>query len=202
MNGENCLYDIVDVKQRSEEWYRLRSNRVTGSVAYCLKNYPVEYAIAKNRKDGPDAYVSDAMLRGRELEPKGIARFAKEECLDVRSVGFVLSSMHKEAGFSPDGVIFDKNGVIKTIIEHKAFARPHHYSCYDRVDERIMYQIQFGMFVTGAEDAFLILYNPDIYNKEDQLLYKYIQKDILIQQLFEERFKQHEAKKRKLVLSF
>lgn len=194
-NKSNSVYTIVDIKQRSDEWYRLRNNRVTGSVAHYLKNYPVEYVIAKNCGDGPDGYVSDAMLRGRRLEPIGINRFAEEECLNIDSIGFVLSSIHKDAGFSPDGVIFDKDGTIKTIVEHKAFARPHHFSCYRTVDEKIIYQIQFGMFVTGAEDAYLVLYNPDIYDKDEQLLYRHMKKDNSIQQLFKKRFKQYEEKR-------
>ena len=44
-----------------------------------------------------------------------------------------------------------------------------------------IYQIQFGMYVTGAKDAYLVLYNPDVYPQSQQLIVKHIQKDSGIQ---------------------
>lgn len=101
--------------------------------------------------------------------------------------------MHDTAGFSPDGVIYDDNGKINTIIEHKAFGEKHHFACSERIDDRVMYQIQFGMYVTGAKDAYLVLYNPDIYPQSQQLIIKHVQKDRGIQKLFEDRFREYES---------
>jgi hypothetical protein len=70
------------------------------------------------------------MERGRELEPIGIAKFSRQKNLNVESVGFVDSLSHDAAGFSPDGVVYDDNGKIKTIIEHKAFVLKIKKCCY------------------------------------------------------------------------
>ena len=163
-------YEIIDVGQRSSKWKELRAGKVTGTTAYYLKNNPVKYAIRKGIERDKSDYISEAMKRGRRLEPIGIKRFATEKNLNVETVGFIVSKTYKDAGFSPDGVIFGAGKKIETIIEHKAFNREHHYRCYNRIDDKVMFQIQFGMFITGAADAYLVLYNPDLV--QDKLFRK------------------------------
>ena len=191
-SAKTNAYIIHNVSQRSEKWLELREGKVTGTIAHYLKNHSVSYAIDKSYEDSNNTLVTDAMERGRRLEPIGIAKFANETRLNVESVGFVESRQYEDAGFSPDGVVYSKDGKIKTIIEHKAFGKQHHLACFDKVDEKIIYQIQFGMFVTGAKDAFLVLYNPDISTPNLQLLIKHIEKDAEIQRLFKNRFEEYE----------
>lgn len=186
------LYRIKNVQQRSDNWLNMRRGKVTGTTAYYLKYHSVSFAIEKGIEEDEKDYKSDAMIRGRELEPIGIAKFAKLKGLAVESAGFIDSLIHEDAGFSPDGVIYDDDGKIKTIIEHKAFGEKHHFSCYNAIDDRVMYQIQFGLFVTGAKDAYLVLYNPDLYDTKSQLLIRHINKDKTIQDIFESRFEEYE----------
>ena len=186
-------YVIYDVKQGSNEWFKLRENKVTGSIAYMLKNKDVKDIINKNN-NANDEYKSEAMIRGHVLEPIGISEFAKKMNIKVTSVGFIESKKINGAGCSPDGVVFDENKNIIAIIEHKAFAEKHHYSCFEKIDNNINFQIQFELFVTGADDAYLILYNPDIENENDRLLYKCIHKDSDIQNLFFEKFNAYNSK--------
>lgn len=187
------LYKVHNVSQKSEKWDKLREGKVTGTTAYLLKNHSVYYAISKGRDSINNSYTNDAMERGRKLEPIGIAKFAREKGLKVdNNIGFIDSKIYKDAGFSPDGVIYNKDGKIETIIEHKAFGKQHHIACFNKVDDRVMYQIQFGMFVTGAKNAYLVLYNPDISTPSLQLLTKRIDKDPEIQDLFKSRFDEYE----------
>ena len=186
------LYKIKNVRQRSDNWFDMRQGKVTGTTAYYLKYHSVSFAIQKGMEEEDRDYTNDAMQRGRELEPIGIAKFARAKNLKVESAGFVDSLVHEDAGFSPDGVIYDDDGKIKTIIEHKAFGEKHHRACYECIDDRVMYQIQFGLFVTGAKDAYLVLYNPDLYDTKSQLLIKHVEKDEKIQEIFESRFEEYE----------
>lgn len=185
-------YKILDVKQRSSLWYKVREGKVTGSTAHWLKNHSVAYAIRRGEEDDSNDFMNEAMARGRKLESIGIAKFAREKQLNVESVGFVDSLLYDAAGFSPDGVVYGDDGKIKTIIEHKAFGPKHHLACYEEVDDKVMYQIQFGMFVTGAKDAYLVLFNPDLGSPDKRLLIKHIQKDNSIHRLFEDRFAEYE----------
>ena len=186
------LYKIKNVRQTSDDWFKMRQGKVTGTTAYYLKNHSASFAIKKSIEEKEKDYTNDAMRRGRELKPIGIAKFARAKNLKIETVSFVESLIHEAAGFSPDGVIYDNNGKIKTIIEHKAFGEKRHFACYERIDNRVMYQIQFGLFVTGAKDAYLILYNPDLSDTKSQLLIKHIEKDKKIQEIFESRFEEYE----------
>ena len=184
-------YKIINVKQGSEAWLKLREGRVTGTTAHSLRDYSVNYVVSLNDRSRNSGYKSDSMIRGHELEPIGIARFAREYNKTVKTVGFCDSTIYEHAGFSPDGVILDENGAIKTIVEHKAFNPRRHFANYNQIENNIMYQIQYGMFVTGARDAYLVLFNPDIDQKEDQLLVQYIHRDKEIQDIFRDRFKNY-----------
>ena len=188
-------YMIVDVSQRSSKWFELRKGKVTGTTAYYLKYHSVDYAIKQGVGEESEDYTNEYIERGRKLEPIGIAKFARQKGFDVESVGFVNSLAHNAAGFSPDGVIYGDDGKIKTIVEHKAFGEKHHFACSEVIDSRVMYQIQFGMYVTGAKDAYLVLYNPDVYPQSQQLIIKHVQKDSGMQNLFEDRFREYESDK-------
>ena len=188
-------YVTINVNQRSPQWHELRVGKVTGTTAYYLKNHSVDYAIRKGYEKDAKDYTNEHMKRGRELESIGIAKFAEQKGVIVESVGFVNSLVHNAAGFSPDGVVYDNDGNIKTIIEHKAFNEKHHFACAEQVDNEVMYQIQFGIFVTGAQDAYLVLFNPDVYPRNKQLIIKHIQRNSGIQKLFEEKFKEYESKR-------
>ncbi|MBQ9016667.1 AAA family ATPase, partial [Candidatus Saccharibacteria bacterium] len=187
------LYEVRNVRQRSDNWFKMRFGKVTGSTAYYLKNHSVSFAIEKGVEEDEKNYENDAMIRGRELESIGVAKFADKKNLKVEAVGFVDSLVHEVAGFSPDGVIYGTDGEIRTIIEHKAFGEKHHLACYEHIDEHVMYQIQFGLFVTGAKDAYLVLYNPDIARVKDKLLVRHVEKDNVIQELFRDRFEEYES---------
>lgn len=195
-------YKIVNVSQRSAKWHRLREGRVTGTTAFYLRRNSVDYAIKKGIENDLGDYTNEYMERGHKLEPIGISKFARQKGLYVESVGFISSLVHNEAGFSPDGVVYGDDGRIVTIIEHKAFCEKHHFACSRKVDNKIMYQIQFGLYVTGAKDAYLVLYNPDVYPQSQQLIIKHIQKDSEIQALFADRFREHEFGKSKLTGSY
>ena len=188
---DNNLYTIHDVEQRTRKWYELREGKVTGSQAILLKTHSLSYVLERSY-DQNTGYTSESAQRGLDLERVGIGLFAKKTGLDVEFVGFVTSNIYPAAGCSPDGVIFDRSSGkkrIKTIIEHKAFSKPHHMSCHNSIDDKVMWQIQYNMFVTGADDAYLILYNPDMENRDDQLFIHKIEPNAEIYDIFKQKLK-------------
>lgn len=189
--SSNDRYVIHDIDQRSDEWYKLRDGKVTGSQAYLLKNHSLDYIIERSHGQS-SGYTSEAARRGLNLEREGIDAFARLNNVEVGFVGFVTSKHYALAGCSPDGVIYDENLAtpsIKTIIEHKAFGAEHHLACHENIDDKVMYQIQFNMFITGASDAYLILYNPDMPDKSQRLFIHKILPDEEIYRLFEAKLR-------------
>lgn len=110
-------YDIIDVPQRTPEWYAARAGRATGSKADAVlakiktgeaaarRDYKLQLAV--ERLTGAPAepgYVSVEMQRGIDLEPVAREAYEIETGEIVRSVGFLSMSEHL-AGCSPDGLI-------------------------------------------------------------------------------------------------
>lgn len=110
-------YEVVNVPQRSAEWYAARAGRATGSRAAAVlakiksgeaaarRDYRLQ--LATERLTGApqeNGFVSAEMQRGIDLEPAASAAYEIETGEIVRSVGFA-SMVEYLAGCSPDGLI-------------------------------------------------------------------------------------------------
>lgn len=109
-----------------------------------------------------EAFQTPAMLIGIEREPTAREAYSFIAGKDIKEVGFVdYESLH--AGCSPDGVIYDDNGNIAEIIEIKCPSVETFVSYLDGEFMKPEYetQVQFNMFITGAEVCHFIVYHPD-----------------------------------------
>ena len=156
------------------EWLALRAGKFTGS------DFSVYMGMAKTGKLSEtakkelskkvlenfgyrfDIFQTPAMTRGIELEPTAREAYSFIYGKDIKEVGFVdLETYH--AGCSPDGVIYDEDGNIKEIIEIKC---PMIETFVSYLDDEFMnsdyaVQVQFNMFITGADVCHFIVYHPD-----------------------------------------
>jgi hypothetical protein len=122
--------EIINVPQRSEEWYRARMGLPTASMFGVV--------MAQGRERGTDSkgrasymrklageiitgipmesYTNDDMDRGREQEPEILARYCFENDVEVTPCGFIKNG---KKGCSPDGLVKDKGMVqIKSAAPH------------------------------------------------------------------------------------
>lgn len=116
-------FTIINVPQRSAEWFAARAGRVTGSTADAViakgksKNEEavtrrdLRIRLAQERIAGmslePDVFVSAEMQRGIDLEPQARAAYETATgALDVRQTGF-LCGADLPIGASLDGDIDD-----------------------------------------------------------------------------------------------
>lgn len=109
-----------------------------------------------------DTFQTPAMARGIELEPTAREAYSFVYGKDINEVGFVdLEKYH--AGCSPDGVIYDKDGNIKEIIEIKCPMIETFVSYLDPdfMNPDYATQCQFNMFITGADVCHFVVYHPD-----------------------------------------
>ena len=181
-------YEIFNIRPHSKAWNDLHKGRITGSSAIYLRYNPLDSAIRRSDFDNAHIVPNEAIRRALRLKPKGAAEFAKEYGHDVKSVSFIKSLTHKKAGFSPDGVILNDEGKIQSIVCVKAFGRERHLASAHGIEEKVMYQAQFGLFVTGATHAYVVFYNPDIYPAYKQMIVKKVGRDEDIINLFKKRF--------------
>lgn len=154
-----------DVEQGSEEWFKLRADKMTGSHAT---------AIGNNGK-GLDTYIHEMMAeyyssadkekfgnvhtdRGTELEPIARGMYELETGLSVKTTGFVEHDEY--SGVSPDGLVEDDGGVeIKSISDSSYFK--HLLYGEKEVSSDHVWQCQMNMFVTGRKWWDLVYYNPN-----------------------------------------
>lgn len=127
-----------------------------------------------------DTFQTPAMLIGIEREPTAREAYSFIYGKDIKEVGFVdKEELH--AGCSPDGVIYDDNDPekIAEIIEIKCPSVETFVSYLDEEFCKPEYetQMQFNMFITGAEVCHFVVYHPDF-----NLIVRDVKKDPEVQE--------------------
>jgi len=176
---------IVNVEQRSPEWFAARAGRLTSSVADCL--------FKEGRKKGEESYlrrdlrirlalerltgmsqedegvVTAAMQRGREKEVE--ARLAYEAATGqlVREVGFVSHNVHL-VGTSPDGYVGNFEGVI----DFKCPKSATHigYLKDKRIPDDYLPQLRHHVWVTGAQWADFVSFDDRLPEHLQLVIYR------------------------------
>lgn len=169
----NCEQHCID-GSANPEWLDLRAGKFTGSDFHqylgLMKTGKLSETATKslykkileNFGYRFDTFQTPAMQRGIELEPTAREAYSFIYGKDIKEVGFVdLEKYH--AGCSPDGVIYDEDGNIKEIIEIKC---PMIETFVSYLDDEFMNaeyytQMQFNMFITGADVCHFVVYHPD-----------------------------------------
>lgn len=167
-------FTILDVPQRSPEWFAARAGRVTGSTADAViaKGKGKEEAVtrrdlrirlAQERIAGmslePDSFVSAEMQRGIDLEPAARAAYETETGeLEVRQTGF-LCGIDLPVGASLDGDI----GNFRVIVGFKC-PKSHTHMEYAQLREgqlpaKYPGQISHELLVTNAQEYHFVSYD-------------------------------------------
>lgn len=105
----------TNIKQRSDEWFALRSgiptasdaNKIltpTGKLSAQSKGFINELIAESLGYGDPPMEPTEHMIRGTELEPEARALYEFESGKTVQQVGFITND-EKTAGCSPDGVL-------------------------------------------------------------------------------------------------
>lgn len=163
---------IRDFEQQSEEWFNLRSKKLTASNAQAiasmgkgLKTYIDKKLL--NLVVKQDQFSNEHTERGNELEPIAREAYQFEKSVKVFEVAFIDCGEH--VGFSPDGLIF-KNNIYSENIEDirggceiKARADKEHFRLLrgGKVDSKTVWQIQMSMLLTRADYWDFCSFNPN-----------------------------------------
>jgi len=165
-------FSIIDVEQRSPEWFAARAGRLTGSVAAeiaaTLKSggepaarRDLRTKLALERITGrslEDDYLNADMKRGLELEPDAFAAYEAATGSLVERTGF-LAVDDLPMGCSIDGHV----GAFDVLLELKC-PRPANHWRYLKagvLPAEHRYQIVHNLLVTGARAADFCSYAPD-----------------------------------------
>ena len=166
---------VHNCEQRSDEWFELRSGKLTASLASKLitptgkasvqyrgeiARLIAERAGLQEVEDIPQTFW---MQRGVELEPQARAWFEVETGHDVLDVGFIESGSGLIGG-SPDGLIVDPITGKMIPLELKVPKPSTHikWLLEAQVPKDHIAQVHFQMILTGSNTGYFSSYCPDV----------------------------------------
>lgn len=154
---------IYTCEQRSIEWLRLRTGKITASNADRLltpaKLKTFKYEVLAESLSGilMEHYVSDAMQWGIDQEDNAINWYrSQDESRMLQKVGFAQHEEFLIAGCSPD-LLVDDDGLCEIKCPNP---NNHMKQWCEGPDKDYIAQIQFQMFVTGREWCDFVTYDP------------------------------------------
>lgn len=154
-------FTVIDVAQRSPEWFAARCGRLTGSSAGDMlakvksgeaagrRNLRVRLVLERlTGHPQEDGYSNDAMERGIEKEPDAMSAYEVLTGLMTWPVGFMA---HTElmAGCSPDGLVDGGRG----LLELKCLKSANHLECVRAgvIPPKYMPQLIHNLWISGSE---------------------------------------------------
>lgn len=163
-----------EIVQGSPEWIALKIKiPLTGTQAFNLLKKGKIQAIKDSQKaqknslkySGPISkyakWGTDNEPIARNLLNRKLASTKEFSHIQFEEHGFIESLDYPLCGYSPDGVCLIKNK-IEYLCEIKSFQIAHAWKIWENEmpDEHIMCQIQWGLFLSGAQMCFFCLYCP------------------------------------------
>lgn len=156
--------------QRSDEWFRQRAGKFTGSrfaelmaktksgPSASRKNLITRLAIERLIGNCVETYSNFAMQRGTELEPFAIEAYENANLVAVELVDFIDHPTLDFVGVSPDGLVGDDG-----MVEVKCpIAEAKHYEAlrYGAHATEYKWQLQGQLWVSGRAWVDAVSYDP------------------------------------------
>lgn len=162
------------IEPNSAAWFEARRGAITASRAPALmrrqkdgKPYAVyettiaELAVERLTDVNVSHFVTDAMMRGRELEPDALDAYALEFMVPLGASEYVMHPKLPRVGCTPDAFVGD-DGLVQAkcpnnSMKHFKFLKDKKNSTLFKEYE---HQLVFEMFVTGRQWNDLASYDP------------------------------------------
>jgi len=167
------MFTVLDAPQRSEAWKQARVGRLTASSAADMlssiksgeaagrRNLRMRLVLERlTGKPYESDFTTEDIKNGIAREPLARERYEQETGVMVKQVGF-LSHNELMAGASPDGLIYEGGG-LRGVLEIKCRNAANHYEALTtKIPPKAMPQLLHTLWLSGAEYADYISFNPD-----------------------------------------
>ena len=157
-------YKILQVNQKSEEWFALREGLITGSVAKKVltkgNDFLYEVLAAMTTVTAQNNISSQPMQWGIDNEADARELYTKTTGNKLEEIGFVQRDKY---GLSPDGGMFRKDGSIKRTVEIKCPETKNHirYIITNKIPAEHLAQVVHNFIVIDdLEQVDFISYDP------------------------------------------
>lgn len=155
------------MQQRSEEWYRVRAGKITGSrfsramadrssdtYAGLISELVAERRAGRSKDGG---YVNEAMQWGIKHELAARNWYVRQHGHHVRKVGFVVHPAHDFVGVSPDGLVGDVGLIEIKCPQPKGFKQ---VMSTRQMPSRYRWQVQGQLWVCQCEWLDFVCFHP------------------------------------------
>lgn len=184
MNQSEFFYDL---EQCSQEWFKARLGKITGSSIHKLFSadsarekylYTKANEIVTQEYSDSDNFTNVHIERGRFFEETACEEYVIKTFSNVKKVGLV--QLGKYVACSPDGLV-DEDG----LIEIKVLDSNNHFQQMlrikkqgrDAIAKEHYWQMQFNMYVCNREWCDYVLYSPQHLKNNAQLYIYRLEKD-------------------------
>ena len=160
---------MIEVEQRSNEWFALRLGKVTASRVADLmaktktgysatrENYMAQLVVERISNSQAESFTNAAMQWGTDQEPYARAEYEATQGVMVEEVGFVPHPTIEWAGASPDGLVGD-DGCVEIKCPNTATMIETLLS--QKVPGKYITQMQFQMACTGRKWCDYVSFDP------------------------------------------
>lgn len=181
--------DILNVEQGSEEWLKAKLGVISasniGSVlakkgTVTREGYMMELIAQVATGEMPELSAK-SLEWGKNNEAMSRSAYEMLTSCDVEEVGFIYGN-DRRYGVSPDGIIKgERKGIeLKNPWNSKVHAE---FLALDKIKPEYVYQVQFGMFVTGFEHWDFASYDGRF--RKNQLKLLTLKRDLALMDRFE-----------------
>jgi putative phage-type endonuclease len=183
---------MIEVEQRSNEWFALRLGKVTASRVADLmaktktgysatrENYMAQLVVERISNSQAESFTNAAMQWGTDQEPYARAEYEATQGAMVEECGFVSHPTIEMAGASPDGLVGDDG-----LIEIKC---PNTATMIDvlltgTVASKYNTQMQFQMACTGRQWCDYVVFDPRMPAKAQMFIKRVARDEAFIEEM-------------------
>ena len=188
---------ILNLQQRSQEWFEARLGVITGSRAKNVfksnnLTFIDELIAERMTQQQEESFTSKAMEHGILFEPEALATYNERHNVNAEEVGFCVHDNYYWLAVSPDALIFDEVGIDAVgAVEIKCPSSKKHveYIRQNKIPNEYKHQI-FHYFIVIETLQYLDFVSYDPRNREKDLHVVRVTREEIKQEL-EETFAQY-----------
>lgn len=188
---------ILNLQQRSQEWFEARLGVITGSRAKNIfksnnLSFIDELIAERMTQQQEESFTSKAMEHGILFEPEALATYNERHNANAEEVGFCVHDNYYWLAVSPDALIFDEVGIDAVgAVEIKCPSSKKHveYIRQNKIPNEYKHQI-FHYFIVIETLQYLDFVSYDPRNREKDLHVVRVTREEIKQEL-EETFAQY-----------
>jgi len=164
---------ILNVEQRSTEWFNARLGVITGSRAKNIfksnnLTFLDELIAERMTRTIEESYTSKAMEHGILFEPEALKTYNERHNANAEEVGFCIHNKYDWLAVSPDALIFDNIDAVGAVEIKCPSSRKHvEYMRQNKIPNEYKHQI-FHYFIVIETLQYLdfVSYDPRFREKD------------------------------------